>query len=265
MVEAAPGSDTVVMRFYEGSTLHCDVRVTSAMKLRVTRNGTSVGLGTTTLTAGVWYQFNLHLKVHDTLGEVHTWVDAVADISATGLDTRNSGTAGSIDRYQIRGEFGFSMRFDDIHIWTGNDHKGLSRVTGRLPAGDGFYTDWTPSTGTDHFALVDDAAPDGDSTYVSSDTGTQRDSYEMAPLGIDPTATVHAVVAKAICRRLDIGNRILALFLRRSSTDDDGADVTPAFGYTVQAEAWETDPIAVGAWTVTNVDATEWGILDNTP
>lgn len=264
MIEAAPGSDTVLVRFYEGSTLHIDVRVTSTRKLKVTRNGTSLGTGTPSLTAGVWYQFAIHVKVHDTTGEIHTWIDNVADLSLTGQDTRNGGTSGTIDKYMIRGEFGYSVRYDDIHAWTGNANKGMSRIVGCLAASDGAHTDWTPSTGTDHFAMVDDASPDSDSTYVSSDTTANRDSYNMAPLGIDPGATIYALVARMVARKLDIGTRTLALFVRPVTTDYDGADQSPAYGYTQLSEAWETNPATAAAWTPAEIDATEVGVLDNT-
>lgn len=264
MVEAAPGGDTVLVRFYEASTLHVDVRVTSAMTIRVTRNGTSLALGTTALTAGVWYQFAIHAEIADSPnGEIHTWIDGVSDISATGLDTRNGGT-GVCDRYMIRGEFGFSVRYDDIHAWTGNDNKGNSRVPGRLPAADGTYSDWTPSSGMDHYAMVDDPVPDGDLTTVSSGTTSQRDSYTMVPLGVDPSSTIHGVVLKAISRRIDIGPRLLALFTRTNSTDFDGADVTPPFGYATQVEGYEDNPDTTSPWTVSEVDGAEVGILDNT-
>jgi hypothetical protein len=40
-------------------------------------------------------------------------------------------------------------------------------------------TNWTPSAGTSHFALVDEIPPDDDTTYISSDTTGQVDDFEF--------------------------------------------------------------------------------------
>lgn len=264
MFEGLPGSDTVFVQFIEGSTVHVDLRITASGTLRATRAGTSLALGTAVLSPGVYYQLGVHVLIHDSTGQVHVSVDEVADISVTGVDTRN-GQTGSCDRFQIRGEFGWTTRHDDIHYWTGNDDKGNSRVVGRLVDGDGAHTDWDLSGGSDHSALVDDPAPDGDATYVSSDTGGQRDSYTVAALGVDPTATVFAVLARAVTRKLDIGSRVVALFTRVAGTDFDGSDQNPTFGYLPMTQAWEVNPDTTSAWTVAEVDGAEVGILDDTP
>ncbi len=268
--EMIPSADAPFLAFTEGATLHVDVRMTPAGTIRVTRNGTTLATGSIVLTAGIWYQLNVHVKVHDTAGEIHTSVDAVTDIAATGLDTRNGGT-GSIDGFYIRGTSPSVLfaRFDDIHIWSGNDDRGLSRVIGRVAVPDataaGTYADWTPSVGSDHGALVDDDPPDGDATYLDSATGGNRDSFRMQPLGISLSATIHAVVAGAVARKLDIGPRVLNLFLRIDGTDHDQADQYPSFDYQQLTDAFEVNPDTSSAWSVAEVDALEVGVRDDTP
>lgn len=268
--QMTPSGNAVIFGFTEGGTTHVDVRINSSGILFVTRNGTTVATGTTPLTPGVWYQLNAHIKVHDTTGEVHITLEGASEISATGLDTRNGGT-GVCDGYFIRGTSTPNHRsyFDDIHIWSGNDDHGLTRVLGRVAVADsvaaGTYDDWTTESGSDHGAMVDDNPPDGDTTYVQSDTGGNRDSYRLQPLGISPSATVYALVVGAIARKLDIGPRVLAMFVRTGAADFDGGDKNPSYDYQQMVEVYEANPDTTSAWTTAEIDAVEVGILDNTP
>jgi len=263
--ESTNGSDLSLMEFKEGSTNHVEVYLSATTRfLRIKRNGTTVVTGTHALSLNTWHQIVVHIKTGNAaVGQVHTWVDGVADISDTTSDFLN-GLTGAIDNFTIRAAFGNRVRFDDIHDWSGNDNKGNSRVLGRVAMADGFHADWTPLTGTDHAAMVDDATPDGDTTYNYSDTTANRDSYEMQPLGIPATATIYAYGVTAIARKLDVGSRVLKIFHRFSGTDQDGSNQNPGFDYSGLQEFWETNPDTAAPWTVAEVDATEAGILDNT-
>jgi hypothetical protein len=262
---SANGSDLHLMSFLEGATSHVEVYLSGTTRfLRIKRNGTTVVTGTHALTVGTWHQIVIHIKVGDAAtGQVHTWVDEVADISDTTSDFKNGGT-GVIDNFTLRGAFGNKVRYDDMHDWSGNDNKGNSRVLGRVAMADGFHADWTPLSGTDHFAMVDDNPPDEDTTYVYSDTTANRDSYQCQPLGIPAGATIMAVGVTAITRKLDVGSRSLAPFIRTGGTDFDGTTVSPSFDWNAQQAFWELNPDTVAAWTVAEVDATEAGILDDT-
>lgn len=260
--DGLPGSDTIFLQFMEGSTVHVDVRLTASGTIRVTRNGTSLGLGTAVLSPDTFYQLVIHVKIHDSTGEVHLWVEGVSDISATGLDTMNGGT-GICNSYSIHGRFGWTTRHDDIHIWSGNDNKGISWVEGALPDADGAHDDWTTSSGTDHFPLVDDAAPD-ESSYVYSDTAGLRDSYEFPDVATVPTSTVLAVGLTVVSKKLDIGARSLAPSVRVDGADFDAADASPSLSLGRVMGVWDENPDTTAPWTVSEVNAAEGGFVDAT-
>jgi hypothetical protein len=46
-----------------------------------------------------------------------------------------------------------------------------------VPVSDGAYTQWTPSTGSAHYALVDESTCNGTTDYNSTNTVGNRDSY----------------------------------------------------------------------------------------
>jgi hypothetical protein len=264
-LEANTGSDFVIMEFFEGAVTHVQVCLVSGTRMvRIKRNGTTVVTGTHAVPIATWCQLNVHIKVGDAAaGACHVSVDGVADISDTAGDYKNGGT-GAIDTYKLYGSSGQAVRYDDLHTWSGNDDKGNSRVLGRLPTADGNYHAWGVLTGTDHYAMVDDSAPDGDTTYNYSGTTGQRDSFVMGASGLPSTATILAVGVTAVARKLDVGARLLNLFLRVAGSDyHDAVDQNPAFSYSGLQAFWATNP-AGGAWTVAAADAAEAGVRDHT-
>lgn len=74
---------------------------------------------------------------------------------------------------------------DGVHTAAGAQW-GDTRVYGLLSeAGNGHYTDWTPLTGTDHGAMVDDAIPDDDTTSNSALPAGLADTYTKEDLPAD--------------------------------------------------------------------------------
>src|SRR6202035_3286992 len=78
--------------------------------------------------------------------------------------------------------------FADYYLTTGEGTTNLGRLGGSrspygvlvepfFPASDGSSLDWTPSTGTDHYAMVNEVIADMDTTYNSSSTLDAVDSY----------------------------------------------------------------------------------------
>lgn len=59
-----------------------------------------------------------------------------------------------------------------------------------LPVSDGSYAQFTPSTGTSHYALVDESSCNGNTDYNSETTTTQRDSYNLSLSSIPNGSTI---------------------------------------------------------------------------
>ena len=62
-----------------------------------------------------------------------------------------------------------------------------------LPTSDGNYTQWTPSTGTSHFALVDESPCNGTTDYNSTNTVGNRDSYGVNISSVPNAATITSI------------------------------------------------------------------------
>ena len=67
-----------------------------------------------------------------------------------------------------------------------------------LPSGEGTNRTWTTSTGTVHYALVDESPCNGVTDYVVTNTVGSRDSYQVSLASV-PTNAVITGIAVAPC------------------------------------------------------------------
>lgn len=264
--------------FYEGGyggTAHLTVQFIPNFAILVKRGDASgpdlVTTANNVWNDDTWFYIEVQVKIHDTTGYVIIRINGIEVANETGLDTRNGGSDGLIDAFGIgAGENNTcDPRICDIYVLNEqgaafNDFLGPVEIESLRPNGAGNYTNYTPSAGDNHDA-VDDPLPsnhDGDSTYVETSAAATRDSYAVEDLAStkDPIAVSARVVAKT-----ESGTALdIATFLRRSSTDDDGPATTPFTGYQQNGyKIWEEDPVAAGAWTNANFDATEFGIVSS--
>ena len=63
----------------------------------------------------------------------------------------------------------------------------------RLPVSDGAYAQWTPKTGTAHYTMVDEAACNGTTDYVSTNTVGHRDSFGISLSSIPNGAVISQI------------------------------------------------------------------------
>lgn len=205
-----------------------------------------------------WHHWEIRCVVHDTTGIVQVWIDGVQVINATNVDTKNGGTNNTIDKVEFFRTAAGEHHAADFVITNGTTPLGVTRVHPLLPDADGNYTAFTPSTGTSHFALVDEQTPNGDTDYNSATTEGDKDSYTFPSL---PTGTwdILAVQTALNARRFDPGTKFLRPFIRISATDYVGTSHVLSESYGAKLDLWETNPATASAWTQAEVDAIEVG------
>jgi hypothetical protein len=124
----------------------------------------------------------------------------------------------------------------------------------------GTHADWTPSSGVDHGAMVDDAVPDDNATYNESSTPGNLDSYEYPSLAV--IADVRAVQSvMSVAKSLDVGSRNIRVFTRPGATDRFGA-VQPVAGssYLYYRKNEDLNPDTSLPYTVAEVNGMEAGV-----
>lgn len=252
----------------EGATYHLTLNVNTNGKISLLRGGSSTGTvlatGNTALSTGTWYYIELKSTIHDTTGSYEVRINGVTEFSGTGADTRNGGTSGIVDTVGL-GQASNSGEdsYDDFYVCdtsgsTNNDFLGDCRIDTLFPNGDGNYTAFTPSTGSTHYTLVDETAPNT-TDYNSGASSGDRDSYAFQDLTTLSSQTIYGIQINAAALKSDAGARSLGTMSRLSGTNKDGTGAALSTSQTYISEIQETDP-ASAAWTQTNVDSAEYGV-----
>jgi len=229
-------------------------------KLGATRNGV--------VQLGVWYYIEAKIVIHDSAGSVIIHVNGVnepttANDCSSGQDTLASGTVENA----VLGHMGSSWNssIDDVYMLdtsgsVNNDFLGDVRVDAHYPVTpDGTNHDWTPSTGSDNYAVVDD--PTANTTdYNSTNTLNATDTFNLNHLK-SVGGTIKAVQALIYHARADAGpSSALAPVMISDVTTDVGATVASSAGsYIYTRKVYDQDPHGPAAWDETAFNALEVG------
>ncbi|MBA3588311.1 hypothetical protein [Methylibium sp.] len=261
----------VVARFTDAGTAQCELRQNLDGTLSVTRNGTALTNGTSVLalSTSTFYYIEWKVTIADSIAANSCKVRVNgADVItvATGQDLKNTANASAnafaIGRVAVTASG--SSTFDDIYICDGtgstnNDFLGDVRIDTLYPNADGAFSQFTPSTGTSHFALVDEATPN---TTDHNDGATigHRDSYAFGNLDALTSQTVYGVQVNAAIMKDDAGAKSASTFARSGSTNTDGASAALGTAQVYVSQVYEFDPNTAAAWTEATVNAAEFGV-----
>lgn len=219
---------------------------------------------------GIWHYFEIKVTVHPTAGAYELRHNESTVFSGSGVDTADDGTAGA-DLFEFDKNGGAAERWDDIYILdsTGsvnNDFLGDSVVEAISPTSDGNQLDWTPSSGTTHYVLVDDVATGGGSadeaTNVQSDTNADIDLWGFSDIAFI-TGTIHGIMVLTQAAMDIAGTRTIRVRYRADSTSEytGGNLVVNDVNYKTFTTIFEQDPDAgPGAWQNSALDAAEFGV-----
>jgi hypothetical protein len=173
-------------------------QISVAFNNPLTPNGTTTSLD---IQPDTWYHFEAKVFCDNTVGTANLKIDGVEVLSFIG-DTRHRNYP-EADRYS-RVQFyalGETARcfYDDFYVMdtTGtvcNDFLGPdTRVASISPASDA-SGNWTPSTGGDMFAMVDEDTLDAN--YIESMATGNQAMFEMTNLSVnEATGTVQGIMA----------------------------------------------------------------------
>lgn len=259
-------SNNIFFHFYEGATQHIYLKIDASNKIAVYRGGgTLLGTATNALSSGTFVHLDIKVNIHDSTGSFVLKINGGTEINLSSIDTRNGGT-GVIDTVYFGdpGTFAQAFTADDFSICdtsgsTNNNHLGDCRIDTIYPTSDGNYSQFTPSTGTTHYTLVDETAPNT-SDYNDGATVGDRDSYGMGNLSALTSQTIYGVQVNAAILKDDAGAKSAATFVRSSSTNGDGASVGLGTSQVYLSQIFELDPNGSIAWTESSINAMEAGV-----
>lgn len=253
------------------NTAHVSLQVETTGAISVYRGdkgngaGSVENLGTTApvLTANAWHHVEAKVFISDTVGTVEVRVNGVTVIELTGVDTKNSSNS-TIDQLRPNNCYHFTasaaptLWTKDFVIWddTGsvnNDFFGsVSVVRLSVDADDSF--NWTASTGTTGYDLIDEVGPD-DADYVEADsTPPAASTFTLSNLPPDVTS-VRGLVSLVRAKKTDGGDGNLQVSLQSNAVDDLGSDRPITTADTYWWDVSELSPDTGVAWTPAEVDA----------
>jgi len=215
-----------------------------------------------------WHYMEVGAKIHDTAGWVELRQDGVTRMRFEG-DTRNGGTDGLIDMVAFNQRTNAGVHsIDDVYILNeqgsvNNSWLGDTRMYPLYPMGNGFYAMHVGSDGNsvDNYLLVDEAGTPITTDYVGSANPGDIDTYLFQDLPVT-LGTIRGVEIRVHAAKSDTGTKQFRIITRRLSTDSAGSDKVLAAIPLFQThhEIYELDPHAgPGAWSITNINGTEWG------
>lgn len=250
------GTTMVGFRFEENGAI-------DAYRLTGTTAGTLLGSSADNVLAlTTWHYLEFEVTISDTVGTIDVYVDGTSVLSLTGQDTRN-GAPTTVNAIAI-GNIGTSVAgmgihlFDDLYVVNTLGRLGERRVETLYPAADTAQSDFTPLSGSDNYAMVDEATADGDTSYVQASTVGNLDLYTIGAMSSTPT-DIDAVQISAFAIKTDAAARTINLTVKSGATTDDGSAKTLAGSYGISDRLLLTDPDTAAAWTSTGVNSLQIG------
>lgn len=253
----------------ENTLVHLALSYDSSGNLVIKRGGTVMATtpSPVVIVSG-WIYVELKALIDDAAGHYDVRIDGVSVLANAGIDTRNGGT-GLWNNILVHGA-GINPStclIDDMYVLdlSGpaplNDFLGpisvetLSVQTDAVAAGSN--AGLTPSTGTDHGALVDEQPPNT-TDYNSSPTVGAVDTYNLTAKTF--SGPILAIQTNLYVSKSDAAVRSVCGVVRTGGVDYDGANISPTTTFVTYSEPRPLNPNTGVAWTDADVNALQVGM-----
>ena len=228
------------------------------------KNGASTTLASALSTIyyyNTWYYVEVMATLASSGGQCQIRINGVTALTFTG-NTLQGGTGTTIDRIGFGSNSNTVSLIDDLYLCdaTGavnNTFLGDVRVQTLLPTAAGSSTQLTPTGSVNNWQNVDDV-PDSTTTYNSSSTVGQRDTYLMGQL-LATTGTVFGTQDNIHAFKQNSGSGNLKAALKSGATISYDTTQILDPTNTWSGAVRQTDPNTGVAWTTTGVNSIEFG------
>jgi hypothetical protein len=195
---------------------------------------------------------------------VKVYVDGVLEINST--TSPSTGTT-YIDKVIFAAPNGTWTGFtiDDVMLWddSGNTPNVASFPLGNQiiktvrPVSDGTCTFGTVSSGSTHYAMVDEV--NGDTTdYVEDNVSGHQDLYSFGSIG--SPATIVGAVLNGYMHNPGAGVISGKLISKSGTTQLDGSAIALSVAPKIYQQEFGVDPNTSAAWTAANLNSAHFGV-----
>lgn len=260
-------------RFLDAGVEQCNLELhdngDSTFEIKLMRGATQIAITSEAFPINIWHYFECKVTVR--IGTDGAWDikhNEVSVSSGSSVNLADSGSDGCDSHSFGHTTAGNVISMDDIYInddqgTENNDFLGDSVAVALLPTAEGNQNDFTPSSGVDNSALVDDPSNASSAAdYVSSDTNAHQDFYAYQNLPATGLGTIFGISVVTDAAMVAVGNRTLKPKFRAASTSEGDGDDFVVDGVSLLAHPviMEQDPVAAAAWTKTEIDGGEFGV-----
>lgn len=240
----------------------CYVTTDSSGHLALYQGTNLLGTGPTPLQSNVYCYVECRVAFASGTGSATVRLNGVTEIVVSGVTTISNGTASAAIILMGGGgqcnTYHCDMYVCDTSGSQNNSFLGDCRVECLLPSGAGAETQWAPLSGS-NYANVNEVPANGDTTYNKSNTVGQTDTYAMPDLAA-ATGLIYGVQYIEDARKDNAGTRLIAPVVRIGGADYPGANVGLGGSYAYSREIKELSPATSAAWTISEINAMEYGI-----
>lgn len=261
--ELPDGNSNAIFQWRDNANaVQCTLSIMSTGGLQFWRGDFTTLLGTSAtpvVTAGAWHHIEVKALIDDTAGTLEVRVNGRVIIDLDTIDTKATSIAGCAQ--VVWGDNSISSeRFymKDVIVWdslgsSNNDFIGDVQIVSLIPTGD-TALNWTPSTGTDGYALIDESVPN-DTDYISADdTLPDASVFTLSDLDAD-VVSVKGLMSFVRMFKTDGGTAQVQVGLVSGTNTDNGEDRPITVAETTWMDLSELDPDTAAAWTPIAVNA----------
>lgn len=232
-----------------------------AWKLWRGQMGTLLGTFTSPMASG-WHWLDVHFKFDGSAGVFEVWLDDIQEIDLTAQNTIENGGQTTIIAMtwgDINSGAAAPFTIDDIFLTDVTTGRlGDSRIVTLLPISDASPNQGMPSTGSDHYAVVDEPGFNTSDFITMPNTSGDKENFGFQSLTGSP-ATIYGVGLVLISEKSDAGAYSLEPFVISNSNEADGSSQGLLTTWSLQQSFFPTDPNTSAAWTASAVNAIQAG------
>lgn len=269
------GAAGVICSLFDGQwNSQVELRLNSNGTLSLTRNGTALTGGTTSavIPVNTWHGVGFVVTIGTSIAasSAQIYVDGVLAATVTaGQSTQatanpyasivalNDGGNNNTGNPQRGASIWFCSDFwccDGTGAAPWNGFLGDVRGDCLLPNAAGDLTQWTATGAASNFAAVNEAAENGDTSYVADAIVGDYDFYKYPALS-STSASIYAVQAVPWARKDDANVRQVCSSLRIGGANYDGPTRTLSASYQGYPNVWQVNPATGVAFTAADLAA----------
>lgn len=260
--DALPATSTVIMGGDISSTKkHFYLTINSTGTLSVWYKSAEVKLGIATLTTGKHYYIELcgyrTLSAND--GGVSVAVDGETVFSQSSMMINTA-----VTEVWFNAPTDVDLYLSGIYLLRGQSespiHLGPIWVKALTPTVDGEYSELTPSTGTDHYAVIDESPPSTTDYLGLNEEGPARDLFTLAELGETDAVKAICPMVYAEAQTQDETAGQVEIIIRTGTTDfiaGGPVDSDQENPYYSAGSIYQ--PATAIPWTAANIASSEFG------